>query len=172
MEGSEFLENGRGSGARGAELERLRLALLASGDAVYDWDTVSDEIVWSEGAVELFGLGDLGVPDLGAISDPRGFERRIAVADLPARARALFGHVGGQRTYDYAYRLKRADGTLTWVQDRGMAVASREGRIARMVGSLHRIPQPAAVRSGLTDVGAFDSLTGHVNRARLGAALD
>ena len=164
---SESLENGRGTDARAAELERLRLALSASGDAVYDWDMLGDSIAWSASAADLFGLSDLD-----EIADPRGLERRIGIADLPARARALFRHIGGGGTYDCAYRLRRGDGTLAWVQDRGIVVASREGRAVRMVGSLRQIPGPVAGTSGLPDTGAFDALTGHLNRARLRAALD
>ena len=93
---------------------------------------LGDKIVWSDGAAELFGLSDLG-----EIADPRGLERRIGGADLPTRARALFGHIGGQGTYDCAYRLRRGDGALTWVQDRGIVVASREGR----AGSRGRPPE-------------------------------
>ncbi len=163
----ELTENGRGSDARGAELERLRLALSASGDAVYDWDMVGDEIVWSDGALELFGLSDIA-----EIADPRGLERRIGAAHLPARARALFRHVGGQGTYDCAYQFQRGDGTLIWVQDRGVVVASREGRAVRMVGSVRRIPAPEPSKPNLPDDGAFDALSGHLNRVRLRAALD
>ena len=53
---SEPLENGRGTDARAAELERLRLALSASGDGVYDWDMLGDSIAWSASAADLFGL--------------------------------------------------------------------------------------------------------------------
>ena len=126
---------------RAAELERLRLALSASGDVVYDWDMLSDAIVWSAGAAELFGLSE---PD--EIAHPRGLEERIGVADLPARARALFRHIGGEGTYDCAYRLRRGDGTFAWVQDRGIVVTSREGRAVRMVGSLRHIPGPVRAR--------------------------
>ena len=164
---SELLGNGRGTDVRAAELERLRLALSASGDVVYDWDMLSDAIVWSAGAAELFGLSE---PD--EIAHPRGLEERIGVADLPARARALFRHIGGEGTYDCAYRLRRGDGTFAWVQDRGIVVTSREGRAVRMVGSLRHIPGPVAGPSSLPDTSAFDPLTGHLNRARLRAALD
>ncbi len=163
----ELTESSRGTGVRSAELERLRLALSASGDAVYDWDMVDDKIVWSDGATALFGL-----PDIAGIADPSGFERHIGVADLPARARALFGHVGGNGTYDCAYRLRRGDGTHTWVQDRGIVVASRDGRAVRMVGSLRQIPGPTAGTSGAPDTAPFDALSGHLNRVRLRAALD
>ena len=163
----ELAENDRAAGAGGAELERLRLALAASGDAVYDWNMVGDEIVWSDGAIALFG-----VSDVTEIANPRDLEKRIGVADLPVRARALFRHIGGQATYDCAYRLQRGDGAIIWVQDRGIAVAGHEGRARRMVGSLREIPDPAAGQAGLPEAGAFDTLSGHLNRARLRAALD
>ena len=163
----ELTENGRATGARGAELECLRLALSASGDAVYDWDMVGDEIVWSNGAIALFG-----VSEAAEIADPRDLEGRIDVADLATRARALFCHIGGRGTYDCAYRLRRGDGTLIWVQDRGIVVASRDGRAVRMVGSLRQILGLAVGEAGVPEPSAFDALSGHLNRARLRAALE
>ena len=41
------------------ELERLRFAIAASGDAVYDWDVASGRITWSENARDVLGIGDL-----------------------------------------------------------------------------------------------------------------
>ena len=163
----EPTEDGRGTGARSAELERLRLALSASGDAVYDWDMVGDHIVWSNGATTLFGLSDVA-----EIANPRSLETRIGLADLPARSRALFRHLGDQGTYDCAYRLRRGDGSHTWVQDRGIVVTSREGRAIRMVGSLRQIPGPQAGTAGIPETGPYDELSGHLNRALLRTALD
>ena len=45
-------------GAEQAELERLRAALAASADVIYDWDIATDAIHWSPKPNRTFGLHD------------------------------------------------------------------------------------------------------------------
>ena len=69
---------------RRAEDERFRLATQASGMAVWDWDIVTDELVW-KGAVEAV-FGDAAIR---AARNPSAFWERVHPEDLP-RARARF----------------------------------------------------------------------------------
>ncbi|MGQ0662193.1 MAG: putative bifunctional diguanylate cyclase/phosphodiesterase [Pseudomonadota bacterium] len=147
------------------ELSRLREALSASGDIVYNLDLVCDRLAWSGGAAELFGAG-AGSPATG-----EAFTHRIHVEDLEARGAALTAHIRERREYDCEYRLRGEQG-LVWVHDRGSIQFSREGRPVRLLGALRVVTRRKQKEARLEYLANFDELTGHLNRARVKEALD
>ncbi|MCH8154432.1 MAG: hypothetical protein IH786_04080, partial [Proteobacteria bacterium] len=70
-----------------AELKRLRAAVEASGDIVYDWDLATDKIEWVGRAAEVFGAESAALPQSGD-----RFSGRINPGDLPVRMHALSEH--------------------------------------------------------------------------------
>jgi hypothetical protein len=62
------------------ELARLRSALAATGDVVYQWDLITDSVTWSGDASNSLGVTAAGVPstgsELGALVIPKDVAAR------------------------------------------------------------------------------------------------
>ncbi|KAB1074345.1 sensor domain-containing phosphodiesterase [Methylobacterium planeticum] len=115
--------------------ERYRLAALATKDAIWDWDLVSDAVTWSDAAETLFGRGSAEAALTGA-----QWMERIHPEDRD-RARASIARVvdGTEDHYGGEYRFRRGDGSYAQVLDRGFVIRSESGTALRMVGALHDV---------------------------------
>jgi len=150
-----------------AELLRLRGAIEASGDIVYEWDLATDGLKWTGLVAALFGGGLEILPPTGD-----GLNGLINPEDLPQRLTALSEHFGGNGGYDCEYRIRGADGMFQWVHDRGALLHSSTGNPARMLGVLRLVTQRKQREAKLEYLANFDDLTGHFNKLRLREVLD
>jgi PAS domain S-box-containing protein len=134
------IPNSASNEATHAELEqiqsRLKLAMLATRMAIWDWDLASDRIEWNEGIGVLAGHAPFEV-------EPTLAWRNAAIhADDRARVvESLRAAIRGTQTlWQAEYRLLRRDGTDVHVSDR--AYILREGtRPVRVVGALQDITE-------------------------------
>ena len=150
------------------ELARLRAAVEASGDLVYDWDLATDRITWVGRLETVFGGDDVAA----APRQGDGYKGRINPEDLPARLQALSEHYAGAGAYDCEYRLRAANGEFHWVHDRGTVEFSSNGTPLRMSGSLRPVGERKRRESDLEQLANYDELTGQFNKLRLREALD
>ena len=117
--------------------ERLALALEASELGLWDWNLLTDEVHHSH-LQSIFGISQDEVK--GVLSH---LKPRLHPGDLPLLRRALVEHLKG-RTEDYRveYRVRHADGSWRWVEDRGRAVErDAAGRVLRMLGTRRDITE-------------------------------
>ena len=149
------------------ELTRLKSAVQASGDIIYDWDLASDEIAWSGDVASLFCRDSGPLPGTA-----EAFHARISPEDLPARMRALSDHLTGGHVYDCEYRVRDEHGEFQWVHDRGAIELSHSGTPTRLYGALRRVTLRKQREARLEYLASFDDLTGHFNKLRLREALD
>lgn len=153
--------------AHRTELECLRAALAASGDAAYDWNIRSGLISWHGGAREL-----LRIDDMREIGQAERFLSRVSpttIADL-RRAHADQAQTGDR--FSCTYEITRGDGSLAWVEDRGWFERAPDGEPMRIIGTLRGIdgrPGEAPRGDRMTN---YDDLTGQYNRYRLREALE
>jgi diguanylate cyclase (GGDEF)-like protein len=150
-----------------SQLARLKAALTAAGDVVYDWDISAGDISWLAGpehSVELLG-GD------GAISEQR-FHDRIHPEDLKLRLDTLASLEVGRTSFECEFRLRDANGNHHWYHDRGTAEFDIDGKPIRLFGSLRRIDAEKSNRERAQYLANFDELTGHFNKTRLRETLD
>ncbi|WP_341502525.1 EAL domain-containing protein [Gallaecimonas sp. GXIMD4217] len=129
--------------------ERMRLALVASGHGVWDWD-------WRNHAVVRSGLEFLGYASDAIEPTPQGLSELIHPDDRQRVAAAVAEHLKGQQDrYEANYRLKTADGRYAWIQDRGQVVErDGAGRVLRLVG-IHKdisAERESARRLALSDL--------------------
>lgn len=152
-----------------AELARLKLALTASGDAMFDWDLLSGRIAWAEPVCAMLGLASTE-----GISTAAEYLDLVAVEDEARRAQALTRQLGQHdaRPFDCEYRLLRPDGQSVRVRERAMAVRDSNGRPTRLVGVLSRVAESAQREARLEWLTSYDELTGHLNRPRLRDAVE
>jgi PAS domain S-box-containing protein len=110
---------------------RLQLALEVGGMATWDWDMITNRVVWSEGHFRLLGF------ERGAIAP--SFETWIASVhpdDQPRVIRILDAAAGEKNDYRSEYRSVAPDGTIRWLEARGQFFYDRSGKPFRMVGIL------------------------------------
>lgn len=149
------------------ELERLRLALAAAGDVVYDWDLATDIIRWSANAAQVFGLSDAA-----EIATRAAFARRVSSEDLSELPRLQGGNLASGTPFAAEYRVRRGDGEFCWVEDRGLAHLVSAGNPRRVVGTMRVITTRKQREARLERLVSYDELTGHYNRRRLRDTLE
>lgn len=118
--------------------ERLSRALRAGGLGSYDYDFVTGEVNWDEGAYRLWGLGRDQDVTLGIVRS------RVDPRDLPAFdadiEASISGANGGYR--DITYRLLDETGAVArWVHVQAQVTYDESGAPARMVGTIRDVSE-------------------------------
>jgi len=135
-----------------ASEERLTLALKAVGDAVWDWQVSSGEVLISEGYAQLIGTSATVL--CMQCSDLMGYVMPDDKEQLMLLMQDCI--VGKSDSYRMEYRLQSSDGSLKWVLARGSVVLrSAAGRALRMVGTLVDISQKKQIEADLVTAAQF-----------------
>jgi PAS domain S-box-containing protein len=111
--------------------ERWDWVLRATQDGVWDWDLLQDTVYFSPRWKEMHGFQE--TDELESAED---WSARILPDDRPRVMEKLRAYwQKEQNKFWEEYRIRRKDGTVMWVLDRGVAVWDEQGRVVRMVGS-------------------------------------
>jgi len=135
--------------ALAASEARLELATEASGLGVWDWDLVTDEMVYSERAKQICGFAPgkpVTMEQVRAVTHPEDIIRTI-----PQMERAIDPAIRDRSPYEY--RLLRFDGEIRWVLAHGQAVFEG-GRAVRYVGTIQDISEQKQVAQELIETNA------------------
>jgi PAS domain S-box-containing protein len=114
--------------------ERLRLALKATSDVVWDWDIENDEQQWNEAGCKVFGWAEIVENTVNAA----WWIERIHPDD---RKRVEEGfnktvHYESENHWQDEYRFKKSDGTYAEVYDRAYLLRDNAGKAIRMIGAM------------------------------------
>lgn len=131
----EELEKSASITAKLAESElRYELAVRGSSVGLWDWNTETDELFWSDRFKEIVGIeSEDFVPDLSS------FVERLHPGDRDRIVTMLKLHLEEKEPYDVEYQLRREKGDYVWIHARGQAVWDENERPIRMAGSVDDI---------------------------------
>jgi PAS domain S-box-containing protein len=128
--------------------ERLRLANLATNEAIWDWNVTSDHVVWNQNVVTLFGWSE-------ALTTPQSsawWVERVHPEDRTRVVDHFFPAVNDPMIVSWVdeYRFQKSDGSYSYVLDRAYALRDSSGKVLRMLGTMLDVTQrrlaEAAVR--------------------------
>jgi diguanylate cyclase (GGDEF)-like protein/PAS domain S-box-containing protein len=143
-----------------SDMERQALAVVGSGDIVFDWDVLRDRVVTKPDVSLQLGLApnSLGGPArtwLPALhSDDRDTFRTTLDVVLEHRR----GRVS------QSFRLRGADGHYHWFALRARPVVGSDGEVIRCVGTLVDVTEQKKAEERLLHDAVHDNLTGLPNR--------
>lgn len=142
--------------------ERWKFALEGAGDGVWDWNVQTDEVVFSNRYLEMYGFTGEDV----AAGD-RAWLQRIHPDDRQRVDEDVRAYLDGKTaTYVNEHRVYCKDGSLKWVLARGMIVSrDGHGRPLRMIGTHADITDRKAAEEHIRHLAHFDALTDLPNRA-------
>ncbi|RZA31156.1 MAG: EAL domain-containing protein [Lysobacteraceae bacterium] len=148
--------------------QRLRLALLGSTDAHWDYDLVKDEIYYSERWWSMLGYlpGELeGTNKL--------WLERMHPDDRQELLRTWQDLLTGPcETYSIEWRLRHRDGHYVPILSRGFVTRDADGKAVRVSGTNTDLTERKHAERRLYELANFDHLTGLPNRRLLLEELD
>jgi diguanylate cyclase (GGDEF)-like protein/PAS domain S-box-containing protein len=109
--------------------ERLAIAQRASGSGIWDWNIVTDKIVWSD---ELFSL--FGVDQSCGSASFESWRSALHQDDRSAAEERINAAVRGHSRLFSEYRIIKPSGEQRWISAHGDTVYDTEGRPLRMTG--------------------------------------
>jgi len=158
------VENLQALGAFG-DLERLRLAARAAGEATFDWAIADDKVIW-DGAAEI----------LSPFSNPVALNCGAALlAWIGSSGRqhieGLLSNSGNvQVLFDFEFHCTSAIETA-WFEMRGVRVSNSRGTTERVAGIVRLVTERKHDAQRLTYLATRDELTGQLNRTTLRSEL-
>jgi PAS domain S-box-containing protein len=112
-----------------ASEERLSFILESAGLGTWDWNLVSDSLVWSERCLEMFGI------PAGTKMSYERFLQALHPDDRERVDQAVKRTLAEGQDYSVEMRTVWPDGSLRWVASRGRAYFDQSGRPLRMSGA-------------------------------------
>jgi PAS domain S-box-containing protein len=117
--------------------ERFQFATCATNDALWDWDLSTNSIWWNESFQKMFGYA---AEEVGATID--SWTGRLHPDDIERVSEDIHRLIdSGERNWACEYRFKRADGSYSFVADRGYVVHDENKKPIRMLGSMMDITE-------------------------------
>jgi diguanylate cyclase (GGDEF)-like protein/PAS domain S-box-containing protein len=157
-----------GGGDGGGDGERRSLAMAGSGEAIFDWNVVNDEISGSDSLESQLGL------KRGALEgSAAGWLDVLHPLDRDRYSLALDGllHQRSGRI-NHELRLRGADGHYFWYMLKARPVVSADGEVVRVVGSLADVTELKSAEERMLHDAIHDNLTGLPNRELFHDRLD
>jgi len=136
--------------------ERLKYALDAAQAGVWEWNVLTDELLWSEQVWQLYGL-EVQSEQLChqlCVSTVHP-EDRVRVSDLIESA------AHDRKPALVEYRTVHPDGSVHWLQSQGMPLFDANGKLQRYIGLISDITERKLAELALVS-----------NKERLGQALE
>ncbi len=112
-----------------ANEERLRLALEAGHMGTWDWNTQTNQVIWSSGLESIHGLAAGTFP--GTFE---AFQRDIHPEDRDRVLSDIAQTLEHDRDHHLEYRLLWPDGSVHWIEARGRVFRDESGQPVRMTG--------------------------------------
>lgn len=120
-----------------ASERRYAMSYQATLDGVWEWDIASDVCVGTPRLFELLGLS----PGDGKIT-AKELIQVILPEDLPAHLAAIQQCIsGGTEPYRSEFRVRRGDGQVRHVQNRGVAIPDKDGMVVSMIGAVSDVTE-------------------------------
>ncbi|MDZ7963448.1 MAG: PAS domain S-box protein [Nostoc sp. DedSLP03] len=109
--------------------ERLRLTLEVSQMGLWDWNIVTNQVIWSENYELLFGLHPSSFD-----SPYETFQKCVHPEDSQSVMQAI-AHAFTQKTdYNDEFRIVRSDQSTHWISAKGKFIYNAQGKAVRMLG--------------------------------------
>lgn len=127
---------------------RWQSALEGAGDAVWDWNIVTDKLFLSRRWKEILGYAEAEIGD-----DLEEFSSRLHPEDRQRVFADVEDHIEGRtQVYSSEFRIRRKDGGYLWVVDRGRVVErDAAGRPSRMIGRFSDISERKKAEQALSE---------------------
>lgn len=127
--------------------ERFNVVSKATNDAIWDWDLVTDEILWNKAVKHLFGYKDV---EIGKTVDWR--HEKIHPEDRHRVVSKVYHHIDRCIVkWQDEYRFAKADGTYKFVLDRGFILLNNEHKPYRMIGAMMDITERKKLEAELAE---------------------
>ena len=157
----QFAFSGAGGGAdNGADAERRSLAMTGSGEAIFDWNVVNDEVSGSEALESQLGLkrGALEGPAAGWLDVLHPLDRDRYTLALDGLLHQRSGRI------NHDLRLRGSDGHYFWYVLKARPVVGPDGEVVRVIGSLADVTEIKSAEERMLHDAIHDNLTGLPNR--------
>lgn len=155
-----MLRNEETTELAGLSPESLRFALEATRTGVWDWNVVTNKLVWSHQLQRLFGL------EPGTFRNT--YEHYVELLHPEDRDYVL-GTVttamANREPYEVEHRVRHPDGTVRWMLGQGRAFYDEEGNLLRVSGVSSDVTDRVMARKALSEAvrvrDEFISLASH-----------
>jgi diguanylate cyclase (GGDEF)-like protein/PAS domain S-box-containing protein len=143
-----------------SDMERQALALIGSGDSVWDWDVPRDRVVTRPDISRQLGLpaNSLHGPARNWLPALHADDRDTFRTTLDVVLEHRRGRIS------QAFRLRGSDGHYHWFLLRARPVIGSDGEIIRCVGTLIDVTEQKKAEERLLHDAVHDNLTGLPNR--------
>ncbi|MBE9000687.1 PAS domain S-box protein [Nostoc sp. LEGE 12447] len=109
--------------------ERLRLALDVSQMGLWDWNILTNQVIWSENYELLFGL----LPS--SFDGPYETFQKCVYPEDKQSVMQRIGQALAQKTdYNDEFRIVRSDQSVHWISAKGKFIYDEQGKAVRMIG--------------------------------------
>lgn len=126
------------------QADRLRLAMDIARLATWDWNILTNQIIWSENCEEV-----KGVPRESFDGTFETYQRLVHPEDLTKLLADIDAALGGRQPYRTQYRILTPIGDVQWIEGNGVVYRDELGRPIRMVGTLRNITEQKRMEQAL-----------------------
>ncbi|MBL0744204.1 PAS domain-containing sensor histidine kinase [Chryseolinea lacunae] len=128
---------------------RYELVAASTGQVIYDYNTLTDTIVWSHNIKAVLGYSGQEVKDIGRWSS------LIHPKDRPSALGALAKAESALKPFDLEYRFKTRKGDYVFVHDRGFFITDASGKVQRMLGAMEDVSDKVKTEERLLQSNRF-----------------
>ncbi|GGJ69195.1 SpoIIE family protein phosphatase [Streptomyces brasiliensis] len=114
----------------GPSADRLRQALDASRVGTWEWDLRTDELIWDDAAMSVYGTR----PE-EFVPRTQSWMKVVHPDDLPWTLAAVEKAIHERGVFEAEYRVRRRGGGYGWTRARGRVLVDDNGEPCRMVGT-------------------------------------
>jgi PAS domain S-box-containing protein len=125
--------------------ERLRLALAASHLGDWSWNPRTDVVTMSETAARIFDIPP------GPYMTWTQMHELLHVDDRELARVAVENALATRTDYDVEYRVRRTDGSETWIAAKGRGLYSESGEVVGMLGFVQDISERKTTEATLRE---------------------